>query len=462
MDFKVWPDRSAGRVVLWRRSLMPCGRAMKSVQPVATPWVDRLVDLTPISDQHLIALPARDADGDSGLLAEANLRRLADATSRLEGFIRLDQLVPSDEPASSHGATVAARLDVTVDQVRNAVDLIARHDDLRPGRISFGLQSAADGIGDDLDFTTSYGISRPNLASIVKKAEGGAAIVVGGIDGHLDLLGSVIADLETIGGRPCSADAVLLPPGATHVEVADRSADVVLIPLDGPVSARVVSGVKTGECRELEVPSHVALIARAGRELSVTVADGMVVLIRIWLPFVDPWADLVGAARSSRFHPLLRADLPTSRARPIESYAGTVHDDVSNWVDEVQRLLSPRAFAHAAAEARAALQPRVSSGIGLLSAIRFRAETAGTIRSPAHGGVMVTTLDDELRLAFGGRIASLPPGVIGRLARYLDGRPHPADDVVGDLARAPMAADLARRLLVDLVEVELMEPVPCR
>jgi len=124
--------------------------------------------------------------------------------------------------------------------------------------------------------------------------------------------------------------------------------------------------------------------------------------------------------------------------------------------------LSPRAFAHAAAEARAALQPRVSSGIGLLSAIRFRAETAGTIRSPAHGGVMVTTLDDELRLAFGGRIASLPPGVIGRLARYLDGRPHPADDVVGDLARAPMAADLARRLLVDLVEVELMEPVPCR
>jgi len=204
-----------------------------------------------------------------------------------------------------------------------------------------------------------------------------------------------------------------------------------------------------------------ATVARAGSAVSFSaVGHECVLLVRVELPVADPWVDLIAAQATARFHPLLRADLPTSFERPIESYDGTLYDDFSKFAAEVDNALGPKAMDHAAAFARATLPPRASRDVGLLTSLAFRADPSGEVRCPAHAGVMVTQVEDAAHLVVGGGIFTLPDGVAEAVAPLLDGSPVPVADVLDRLASAGLDEADSRRALIEMVHVELLEPVP--
>lgn len=410
-----------------------------------------LVAVAAITDRHLISLPDPSADGLEGQIGHANLRRHADALNRLETRLPMRVLHPEPEPTLEGPDVFDVSIDVEADDLWDAMTTIAHHDNLRPGRIAFGLSAAEDGVDDQLAFATTYGIHRPNLGAVAVKAQRGAAVVIHGIEWQIGALYDLVADLETAGGRPCLASVIILTGWAVHEEPADRSVDVLLTPVGGAVR---VDG-------QVDLAPGRATVARARSAVSFSAAEEeCVLLVRVELPVADPWVDVLAAAATARFHPLLRADLPTSFERPIESYGGTLYDDFSKFAAEVDSALGPKAMDHAAAFGRASVPPRASRDVGLLTSLAFRADPSGEVRCPAHAGVMLTQVEDAAHLAVGGGVFTLPDGVAEAVAPLLDGRPVPVTDVLGRLASAGLDEPDSRRTLIEMVQVELLEPAP--
>lgn len=433
-----------------------------------------LVTVEPVTDRHLISLPDPVAEGIEGVIGQANLRRHADALERLGHRIPVEILTPTDPAPTGVSEVVDVHVDVEADHLWDAMTTIAHHDNLRPGRIAFGLTAAEDGVDDQLSFATTYGIHRPNLGAVAVKAQRGAAVVIHGIEWQVGVLYDLVADLETAGGRPCSASVIVLTGRAVHEEPAERSVDVLLTPVGGAVVASGSSTVQDtddptsdaadGDDRDagrVDVAPGRAVVARAGHAVSFSAAgEECVLLVRVELPVADPWVDVLAAAATARFHPLLRADLPTSFERPIESYGGTLYDDFPKFAAEVDNALGPKAMDHAAAFARASLPPRASRDVGLLTSLAFRSDPTGEVRCPAHAGVMLTLVGDASHFAVGGGIFTLPDGAAEAVAPLLGGRPVPVADVLERLASAGLDESDSRRALIEMVQVELLEPVP--
>lgn len=410
-----------------------------------------LVRVEPITDRHLISLPDPTAEGLEGIVGTANSRRHAAALERLETRLPVQILTPTDADVEDLPEVFDVRIQIEADDLWDAMTTIAHHDDLRPGRIAFGLSAAEEGVDDQLAFATTYGIHRPNLGAVAVKAQRGAAVVIHGIEWQVGALYDLVTDLETAGGRPCSASVIVLTGPAVHEEAPERVVDILLAPVGGAV---LVDG-------QVDVAPGRAAVARAGDAVSFSAAgEGCVLLVRVELPVADPWVDLIAAQATARFHPLLRADLPTSFERPIESYDGTLYDDFSKFAAEVDNALGPKAMDHAAAFARATLPPRASRDVGLLTSLAFRADPSGEVRCPAHAGVMVTQVEDAAHLVVGGGIFTLPDGVAEAVAPLLDGSPVPVADVLDRLASAGLDEADSRRALIEMVHVELLEPVP--
>lgn len=414
-----------------------------------------LVSTEAVTERHLVSLPDPTAGGLEGLLGQANLRRLRDAHARVASIVAPEVLLPGSGSEAGHGATIDVALDVTEDELWQAITTVAHHDDLRPGRIAFGLSAAEDGVDDQLPFASTYGLFRPNLGAVTAKAAAGAAVIVHGLDWQVPALGDLVTDLETIGGRPCSSGAVVLCGHAAHIETADRTADVLLLAVGAPFSVGAYDGAGA-----FVVEQGHGVIARAGRDLTITASGSAALVARFDLPVAHPWDDVLQASVTARFHPLLRSDLPTSLERPIESYEGTLYDDLSKWRAEVESALGPTAHDHAAALSRALIAPRANPSVGLLTAVDFRHNPSGAIRSPAHAGVMVTRLAGTLHSVAGGGIVTFPDGAAEAVAPFLDGRPTTVEHVLGALEEAGIAADSAREALVEMVHIELLEPVP--
>ena len=305
----------------------------------------QLVSVTPMTDRHLISLPDPSAEGLEGLLGQANDRRLTDALTRLHRQVPDRVIRPAEDGASGSADVFDVGLQVTADELWDAMTTIAHHDNLHPGRITFGLSRAEEGVDDHLAFATTYGIHRPNLGAVGEKAQRGAAVAVHGIEWQVSTLYGLVADLETVGGRPCSASMIVLTGPAIHEESAGRLVDVLLTPVDAAVVARrhdlasaggdLSAAADGGVCDEqATVSPGRAFVAHAGHSVVFSAADegeGCVLLVRVELPVADPWVDVLAAQSTARFHPLLRADLPTSFERPIESYDGTLYDDFAKF-----------------------------------------------------------------------------------------------------------------------------------
>ncbi|MCO5312220.1 MAG: hypothetical protein M9952_04685 [Microthrixaceae bacterium] len=450
----------------------PAGNTEVPTGEREVPTIDaQLISVAPLTDRHLISLPDPSAEGLEGLLGQANDRRLADALDRINRHLPGQVLRPDEDGASGSADVFDVSLQVTADELWDAMTTIAHHDNLHPGRIAFGLSAAEEGVDDHLAFATSYGIHRPNLGAVGVKAQHGAAVAIHGIEWHVAALYGLVADLETVGGRPCSASVIVVTGPAIHEEPAERLVDVLITPVDGAVVARRRVPASAGEDvsapadggvsgEQATVPPGRAVVALAGQSVAFSAADGgCVLLVRVELPMADPWVDVLAAQATARFHPLLRADLPTSFQRPIESYGGTLYDDLSKFRAEVEAALGPKALDHAAAFARAGLPPRTSRDVGLLTSLAFRAEPHGDVRSPAHAGVMVTQVDDAQHLVVGGGVFTFPEGVAEVMAPLLDGRPLEVAEVLGRIASTGLDDVDARKTLIELVHAELLEPL---
>ena len=130
-----------------------------------------------LGPQHLLRLPDEHASGIEGSAGRANRRRVDDASERL--VLRFDHAV-----FQATANPVRVDLSTTADEVWEALDIVAHHDDLRPGRIELGM-AESEQVDDHVHFDQSYGLSRPGLGSVAEKMAAGASILIHGIEFHL-------------------------------------------------------------------------------------------------------------------------------------------------------------------------------------------------------------------------------------------------------------------------------------
>ena len=445
------------------------------MERVSLPGGDLLQDenacdlqVRPLGEHDLLRLPDASVGGVEGDLGRANERRLADARSRVDPIFDLSGAIEMCAGDPSTTKLIEIGLSVTVEEVWDAVDVAARHDGLSPGRISFGLAGADEGIDDEVPFVTTYGVNRPSVGAVAAKVVGRASLVVNGLEWFVPALEALVADLETVGGRPASAGVVLLAAGAVHLE--DLATDVLILPLDSRVEAvSLVRAVGSGDdpaagaeaCSpEMILEPGWGVVSPRGRMLRLSAPDHAMAL-RVELPWSSEWEQTIGASAVSCYHPLLRADLPTLLDRPIESYAGSLYEAPSVWRAEVRSVLTPAALDHWAARARASLAPRASRRAGLSEAIDMCSELMGRARSPLHGGVMITSRDGAVELAAGGAAFKLDGHLLEVVSPHLDGRPFDLGRLSSAIAVA-LGGDRGRagRLVADLLHHEVLEPGP--
>ena len=452
-----------------------------------------------LADTDLVDLPDPDAPGLEGDLGRANQRRLAHATAEVERVLPgLVAWLSSNRVAGDPPHRIFAIPPVNAAAVQAVVDTVLRHDDARGGRLTLDL-SAAPGVDDALAFDTTYEVHRPLLGQLAAKLADGAAVTVRAVGAHLDPLDRLSGHLDTVVGRPCEIDVVVLGPGASHRDPADRGGEVVLVPLDVALTATATEPTPPDADRArtpdrardatdrtdptdprslaagaiandadrsgpaVTVAPGQAVVAAAGRDLVVRAVEpvepdrtrspgfgagpttgpgtGTAMALRIVLPLVSAPALLRAAAANARFHPLLRADLPTDLSGVVESYDGSLWDRAGAFGAETATALGPTSQRHAAALARALVPPRPRNG--LLAARAARRHGLPPLVSPITGGVLVTRRGPDVALVASGRVYTLHPDLAAALAPHLDGLPFDPTALVAGLAHLdePPAAD---------------------
>ncbi|MEO6628485.1 MAG: hypothetical protein ABIP03_07925 [Aquihabitans sp.] len=452
-----------------------------------------LASVSALEPKHLVRLPHPDAPGLEGLAGQANQRRLADATQRVGAVVPglIDHLFGQGSAAGTGPLVIPADLAVTADELWSAVDTVLVHDDARAGRLTLGLD-ATDGVDDQLRFDTTYELHRPNIGQLAQKLADRASINLRAVGQHVDVLHRLCADLETILGQPVEADAIVFGPGSVHVDPSDRGGEVLVIPLDLTLAARLedapvadpdatviprvsepasrgratsvgsnpegsgsaathaVSGDADGESGSPEatgstrtpdravVPGH-AVVAATEDRLHLA-SDTVGVAVRLKLPLLSPAQIRTQAAAAARYHPLLRADLPTDLDAPIESYGGSLYATLGAFHTEAALALGEIPQAHAVAMLRAMIPARPRNG--LLDVRRAQRDGLPLLSAPLPGGVLVTTVGDEEALVAGGLVCTLAPDLANALTPHLDGRPFDPGPVLATLRSLATSIDL--------------------
>lgn len=381
------------------------------------------VRIEPLADAHLVRLPDPSAGGIEGLIGQANQRRLADAIARIEvSFPGLVACVNAgSHPASEVGDLVVlpAALKVSDEEMWSVVDRVLHHDDARPGRLQLGIDNAAEGVDDQLDFDTSYDIARPHLGQLAQKLVDAASMSLRAVGAHLDVLEKLSGDLETLLGFAVEVDVVVFGAGSTHVDPPDRGGHLLLVPIDVLVSAQHGASDKQASPITVILEPGRAVFASAGDSVQLQ-AEAVGLAVRVILPVISSDVLRQHAAGAARYHPLLRADLPTDLDAPIESYGGSLYAHPGGFDEEARGALGADAQNRAAARLRALLPPRPLGGLSEMS--QSSLGEFGYLVSPLVGGVMVTHLHDRLSLVAGGSIIDLEPGLAELLSPQFDGR----------------------------------------
>ena len=398
-----------------------------------------LVSLASLEPRHLVRLPDPESPGIEGLAGEANRRRVADASTRLEQVVPglvawLDAQVDSSETPT----VVPARVPVDADAAWVVLDTVLRHDDARAGRVAVGLEAAGGTVDDQLQFDTTYEIHRANIGQLAEKLASQVTLVARAVERHCDSLLRLAADLTTVLGQLAHVDLVAFGPEAVHVDAGNRGGGVVVLPVDNALSA-IVTIPRNGDAAtqrvgsvspEVNVAPGQAILVDRSHTLRVT-SDTLGIALRLVLPVLDPATLRLQTSATARFHPLLRADLPTDLDETIESYGGSLYDRPGAFHAEASMALAAVPQEHAAAWLRAALPPQPRQG--LLEARRARHDLPPDLVAPLSGGVMVTTIQQDVVLAAGGLVVTLAPEVARLLVPHLDGRAFDPTPVLREL-----------------------------
>ncbi len=428
------------------------GAEAGTAEPTSTPRADPpLVSVGPIAPSDILRLPSFD-DVSERQLARANQRRHDRAAHTIAAQLGrpLEAVL---EPESNHttGYTSPTMWSLPtawpdVAAIYEQLDNVIRHDDTRPGRLTIGLESALSGVTDELSFDTTYALHRPNTNQIAAKMADGASVVVRAVGRHLDEMDELVAALETLLGATTEADAILFGPGSTHVDAANRGGAVLVLPLDIELSAAVptASPHPGGHLPDLSAafadqpPTAIppGSLVTVGPDQSLRLRSDLAgVALRIVLPLPTRNQLWSQAATVARYHPLLRADLPTDLDAPIESYGGSLYERPGAFHAEASLALGQTPLMHAMASVRAHVPAR--STCGLFDNRRGLAGTLPTLRAGIPGGVMLTNADDQQVLVASGMTVRISAELATLLTPHLDGEVFDPTPLVAAFAPSP-------------------------
>lgn len=451
-----------------------------SADSPSTPPVDPpLISIGPIGPGDVLRMPSF-GDQSEQALAQANRRRRDRAASKVERLLgRSLETVLEPPDSESDGASpttwVAPLPWADTSSMYEQVDGVIRHDDARPGRLTIDLETAQPGVTDGLGFDTTYALHRPSTNQIAATLAGGASVVVRAVGRHLDDVNELVAALETLLGAAIEADAILFGPGSTHVDAATRGGAVLIFALDVDVSATVSQApVETDEATGpgtafLDSPSinilagSVATVS-PNRALRLRAEEAGMAL-RIMLPVPTCRQLWTQAAAIARYHPLLRADLPTDLDAPIESYAGSLYERPGAFHAEIALAMGQTPIMHALASVPAQVPTRSCNG--LFDNLRDSPDFPTTLRASIPGGIALTNADDQQVLVMGGMTVRIASELAPMLIPHLDGEPFNPAPIIDALAASPDVAqaggpqtNLALEALLILLNAEILEVVP--
>ena len=401
-----------------------------------------------IAEGDVLSIPTRSDRGWRSVLARSNSLRQLDARARLQSLGEIGSYLDQTPSVGEHGAPLAVGHWASASELWHAIETLCSTDDLRPGRFIMGEDAIAapeDAFSLPIvDIDTAYAFHRPNVGAA------GQSVVLLGVDAHVTRLQRLLADCESVGGRPCSAGVILLPNGAVHTEPADRASEVLLTPVVGAVAVvdTPAQGISLG----------FGTVARLGRSLSIRATGDLALVLRLVLPIHNPVGDLRAAARLARFHPLMRADAPASYEHPVTSYAGSIFGSDVLWDQEIGSVLGPTGREHAAALLRARVPNRTTQSTGLLELLDVLSRDHW-MRCPAQCGVMTLRDTADSALAFGNRILTLNVDAAA-VAPFLDGRTFRKSVLGEELGNSEFGGVCADDTIRDLLVHQIFEAVP--
>ncbi len=409
-----------------------------------------LLNRVPLDPSYLLTLPCPDAEGLEGLLGQANQRRLIDSLGRLEQVIPKladwltrtpNSTVALSTPESPRDSaqSLPHRLIFTEDELWGVVDRAMHYDDARPGRLTIDVEAAAAGVDADLQFDNTYEIHRPNIGRLAKKLAQGATMVLRSIARHAQSLDALAADLETLLGTAVEIDAIAFGSGSTHLDRGDRGGHILVLPFGTNLRAEVLPTLAQSDQltadtqgRSISTKPMAAvpggsstigvgnvILARADQNLRVE-SESLGIALRIVLPVVSESTLRQHGAAMARYHPLLRADLPTDLTAPINSYAGTLYEDPGAFHREASSALGPIARGHASASCRSVVPPRPTNPLS--TALSVGKGRLPWLRAPLPGGLLLTHLAGQEAIVAAGLVFTFEHELLAVLAPLLDGR----------------------------------------
>jgi len=245
--------------------------------------------------------------------------------------------------------------------------------------------------------------------------EGGATVVLQGLQRYWEPLGALVADLELALGHPCQANAYLTPPGAQGFAVHTDSHDVFVFQTHGTKVWEVGHpGSADGESQTVVLEPGVSMYLPSGTPHAARAQDTVSLHVTIGINQVT-WRHVLERALAAALDEAGTQQLPAGYlddsallveglADRLGSLAGALGDLDPTVVaqDEVRRFLTGRTLWR-----RGGLRDRMGA----------RELTDGTELRRRHGHPCVLVPDGEqLRVLLGDRELVMP----GRLAAPLE------------------------------------------
>lgn len=403
--------------------------------------------VVPLSANDVLRLPDALSGGIEELLAEANVRRVLDALTRLEKVFE-----PADPITDPCGVERARKVRVpggwTALSVWDLIDDLLVHEDMASPRVAFEMTGAD--TDDRLDMRTPFSVFRPDVAQIASKLDAGAALVVRWLDEYFDPLWQLCADLEAVHGVSSRVSALVSPGDSRPLPAGPRDADRLVVSVSGSFHLEITIGAAM---TAFDLVPGDGVILPVDTEVSLTSAGlGVVLLIDIGRARTTLLQYL--ATSDAAFFPLLRADLPAEPYERILSYEGSLYDRVGQFAEAVSEVMTARAFDRAAAAIRSRLpgRPRQRLAENLAGPI---GETR-RLRAPHSAGVLIAGGTDDWSAVVAGCQLHSDLKVIRALAQFLDGRPVTTSTLVAELERA---GGNAEEIINVLVTNEVLEIV---
>lgn len=383
--------------------------------------------LSPLLPDSRVRFPRRDGGPLEAAVMATNEVLRNDAGSRLDLALpgSVAALAALNDGESRAGFDIEGPL-VGVAALWTAIDERLSREGVEP--VDLVISTAdVEGRKVDIDFSRTYGVSRPDVEQLASTIAAGNALTVRGLDEHLPDLDDLVADLVCSTGQSVRVDAVIIPPGISHVEPQGRIPETLFfLPVNGQARVQVdPDGEDSG--RAVEVGTERGLVVAAAKNARIAPiaredgVDGPVLVLRVAVASAAIEDLALVAWESAKFHPLIRADLPADFGSQVTSYDGSIIDDQELRVAEFTRLLGPDALLRAASRMRAAVPPR--RRLSLTAAVgHLRDGLPERMHSCVPTGVGIIDEDGHLRLVAGSMVLTLEESLAEWIVTHLNNR----------------------------------------